>query len=73
VPVGRYASSPGWCFLPWKGLDGLYKWGFKAWPEVSDYFSALIGLQRAFLTDEVAQFEVVKKGQRVVEILEVEL
>ncbi|WP_434625487.1 HNH endonuclease [Pseudomonas sp. Z1-29] len=67
VPVGRYASSPGWCFLPWKGLDGAYKWGFKARPEISDYFSALIGLQKAFLTDEVAQFKVIKKGLRVVE------
>jgi hypothetical protein len=67
VPVGRHSSSPGWCFLPWKGLTGAYKWGFKARPEISDYFSALIGLQKAFLTDEMEQFEVTKKGQRVVE------
>lgn len=67
VPVGRYSSTPGWCFLPWKGIEGNYKWGFKARPEVNDYFSALIGLQSAFLNDEKEDFEVTKKGQKVQE------
>jgi len=67
IPVGRFSSSPGWCFLPWKGVEGAYKWGFKARPEISDYFSALVGLQKTFLSDEKADFEVTKKGQRVLE------
>jgi len=68
IPVGRYSSSPGWCFLPWKGVNGAYKWGFKARPEISDYFTALVGLQKTFLTDEKAHFEVMKKGQKVLEL-----
>ncbi|MBF8776305.1 MULTISPECIES: HNH endonuclease signature motif containing protein [Pseudomonas putida group] len=65
VPIGRYSLSPGWCFLPWKGLEGAYKWGFKARPEISDYFSALAGLQKTFLTDEKADFQVIRKGKKV--------
>ncbi|AUY31935.1 HNH endonuclease [Pseudomonas soli] len=64
VPVGRYSSTPGWCFLPWKGIEGEYRWGFKARTEVSDYLSVLSGLQAAFLTDESEAFWVIKNGKR---------
>lgn len=64
IPVGRYSSTPGWCFLPWKGIAGAYRWGFKARTEISDYYSALIGMQKAFLADEKEIFEVTIKGQK---------
>lgn len=64
VPIGRYSTTPGWCFLPWKGIEGDYRWGFKARTEVSDYLSVLIGLQAAFLNDEKEIFWVIKKGNR---------
>lgn len=65
VPIGRYSTNPGWCFLPWKGIGGGYRWGFKARSEVSDYLSVLVGLQEAFLNDEKEVFWVLKKGKRV--------
>lgn len=65
IPVGRYSLTPGWCFLPWKGVDGAYRWGFKARTELSDYFSALMGIQKAFITDEKENFEVSNKGRKV--------
>lgn len=65
VPVGRYSTSPGWCFLPWKGIEAEYRWGFKARTEVSDYVSVLIGLQAAFLANESEAFWVIKNGKRV--------
>ncbi|WP_230849739.1 MULTISPECIES: HNH endonuclease [Pseudomonas] len=64
VPIGRYSTSPGWCFLPWKGIEGDYRWGFKARTEVGDYLSVLIGLQAAFLNDEKEVFWVIKNGRR---------
>ncbi|WP_286901479.1 MULTISPECIES: HNH endonuclease signature motif containing protein [Pseudomonas] len=62
VPVGRYSTFPGWCFLPWKGFAGAYKWGYKARSEISDYFSALIGIQEATLANEREIFIVGKVG-----------
>lgn len=64
VPIGRYSTTPEWCFLPWKGIGGDYRWGFKARTEVSDYLSVLIGLQAAFLNDEKEVFWVTKNGKR---------
>lgn len=65
IPVGRRSVMPGWCFLPWKGVNGAYRWGFKALPEISDYLSALIGIQAAYLADETQVFEVTKEGLQV--------
>lgn len=64
IPVGRYSLTSGWCFLPWKGVNGAYRWGFKTRTELSDYFSALIGIQKAFLVDEKENFEVSVKAKR---------
>ena len=67
VPVGRYSTTLGWCFLPWKGITGAYKWGFKAQPGISDYFSALIGLQKASVADEKQVFIVGSVGEEASE------
>lgn len=68
IPVGRYSDAQGWCFLPWKGISNTYRWGYKARTELSDYYSALIGIQTAFLADESERFEITRKHKRVIEL-----
>jgi hypothetical protein len=67
IPVGRYSDAQGWCFLPWKGINNSYRWGYKARSELSDYFSALIGIQTAFVADESEPFEITRNRKRVIQ------
>ena len=45
-------------FLPFKGVDELYTYGYKADPSREKYFDALREIQRAFIVDEVKTFQV---------------
>ncbi|MEX5616518.1 HNH endonuclease signature motif containing protein [Pseudomonas syringae] len=65
--MGRDSDAKGWCFLPWKGISNAYRWGYKARTELSDYFSALIGIQAAFLANESERFEITRNGERVIQ------
>lgn len=62
IPVAKETDlKPARAFLPVKGLDHLYGWGYKARIEKNSYLDALIGIQRAFINNERQEF-VVQKG-----------
>ncbi len=63
VPVCEPGSKmPARAFLPVRGFDGIYTWGYKPSTEQDHYLKALIGIQRSFCASEKKIFVVKGKS-----------
>lgn len=64
VPVAKGKSGgPARAFLPFNGLDGTYRYGYKAAPSTGTFFDALRDIQQSFIDDEHRVF-IVNDGKR---------
>lgn len=53
IPVAKStAKYSARAFLPFNGLNGDYRFGYKAQPETGKYFEALQTIQKAYINDE---------------------
>lgn len=59
IPVANGKSGgPARAFLPFNGLAGTYRYGYKAAPSTDSYFNALSKVQQSFLENEHQVFAV---------------
>lgn len=59
IPVAKGKSDgPARAFLPFNGLHGRYRFGYKAASSSGHYFESLMQIQQAFLDDESTLFQV---------------
>lgn len=64
VPVAKgKGGGPARAFLPFNGLVGTYRYGYKAAPSTGTYFDALRDFQQSFINDEYQVF-VVNGGKK---------
>jgi 5-methylcytosine-specific restriction protein A len=58
IPVAKKENhgGPTRAFLPFKGLNGYYRYGYKAESSTGQYFNTLRDIQQAFINDEKKDF-----------------
>jgi 5-methylcytosine-specific restriction protein A len=63
IPVAKGKNGAARAFLPINGLEGTYRYGYKAAPSTGGYFDALRDVQQSFIENEHKVF-VVNSGRK---------